>query len=132
MKKVLFSIAVVSILGSNLHAQTAFHDAAQDAATIICNCVNKTYKSLDDMLFDETGEKGKKFEACMESNNEMMDKKYGHLQSEPGFSDVEMFELMLEKLAKIEKCELANMIMKLGRNLKDSESDESEEKSDDE
>ena len=61
MKKLFFSIAIVSILGSNLHAQTAFHDAAQDAATIICNCVNKTYKSLDDMLYDETGEKGKKF-----------------------------------------------------------------------
>jgi hypothetical protein len=132
MKKVFFLIAILSIFGSNLKAQVSFQDAAQEAATIICNCVNKTYKSMDDILNDESGEKGKQFEACMESNNQMMDKKYGHLETEPGYSSEMIFELMLEKLAKLEKCELANMMLQLGRSENETESDESESESDDE
>lgn len=119
------------MLGFSVNAQSVFDRAAQDAANIICDCVNKTYKDIDELMADETGEKGKQFEACMESNNKMMEKKYSNLESEPGFSDEMMFDLMLEKLATKEKCALASMLMEMGRQAVGGEEVE-EDDSDDE
>ena len=133
MKKIFLSLLAFSAFGTSIQAQTRFEKAAEDAAIVICNCVNKTYKSFDEIMEDEDGTKGKQLEECMEANNELMDKKFEGLELEPGFSDEMMFNLMLEKLAEKEKCAIANMMMQLGRQNKLEESEEeTDEKSDDE
>ncbi len=132
MKKVFLSIFVFTALSSGLSAQSVFDNAAEDAANVICNCVNKTYKSVEEIAADETGEKGILFQECMESNTEKMKKRYENLESEPGFSDEMMFDLMLEKLAGKEKCALANMLMEMGRNANNTEETVEEEEDDSE
>ncbi len=132
MKKVFLSIFVFTALSSGLSAQSVFDKAAEDAANVICNCVNKTYKSMEEIAADETGEKGIMFQECMESNTEKMKKRYENLELEPGFSDEMMFDLMLEKLAVKEKCALANMLMEMGRNANNTEETVEEEEDDSE
>jgi hypothetical protein len=132
MKKVFLSIFVFTALSSGLSAQSVFDKAAEDAANVICNCVNKTYKSMEEIAADETGEKGILFQECMESNTEKMKKRYENLESEPGFSDEMMFDLMLEKLAGKEKCALANMLMEMGRNANNTDETVEEEEDDSE
>ena len=127
MKKLVLSILAFSAIGISANAQSKFDKAAEDAAIVVCNCVNKTYKSFDEIMSDEDGVKSKQLEECMEANNELMNKKFEGLELEPGFSDEMMFKLMLEKLASKEKCELANMMMQLGRQVEDEESDENED-----
>ena len=115
MKKVLLMLFAFSAIAISVNAQSKFDKAAEDVANAICNCVNKTYVSMDEIIADETGEKGRAFQECMESNTEKMKKKYENLELEPGFSDEMMFDLMLEKLAANEKCALASMLMEMGR-----------------
>jgi hypothetical protein len=127
MKKVFLSILVFTAISSGVNAQSVFDKAAEDVANAICNCVNKTYKSVEEIAADETGEKGILFQECMESNTEKMKKKYENLELEPGFSDEMMFDLMLEKLAVKEKCALASMLMEMGRNAENTEETVEEE-----
>jgi hypothetical protein len=130
MKKLILSLLAFSAVGIGANAQSKFDKAAEDAASVICNCVNKTYKSIEDVADDEDGSKNQKFTECMESNTDRMKKKYEYLEAEPGFSDEMMFELMLEKLATKEKCELANALMQLGKSVEEEEEEDSEEKED--
>jgi hypothetical protein len=127
MKKIIISLVALPAFVTCLNAQSRFEKAAEDAAIVVCDCVNKTYKSFDEIMSDEDGVKSKQLEECMEANNELMNKKFEGLELEPGFSDEMMFKLMLEKLASKEKCELANMMMQLGRQVEDEESDENED-----
>lgn len=124
MKKVFLSVVVLTTISMSVKAQTVFDRAAEDVAKVICDCVNKTYKSMDDVAADVEGEKGALLQECMESNTEKMKKKYENLESEPGFSDELMFDLMLEKLAAKEKCALAAMIMEMGKNAKNADDTE--------
>jgi hypothetical protein len=128
MKKLVLSMLAFSVIGISANAQSKFDKAAEEAANVICNCVNKTYKSIEDVADDVDGSKNQKFTECMESNNERM-KKYDYIENEPGFSDEMMFKLMLEKLASKEKCELASALMQLGKSAEEEEED-SEEKED--
>jgi hypothetical protein len=129
MKKVFLSLFVFGAITTSVNAQTVFDKAAEDAANIICNCVNKTYKSFEDIADDEDGSKNMQFTECMESNTEKMKKKYENLETEPGFSDEMMFDLMLEKLATKEKCALASMLMEMGKQTEVTEETEEEEES---
>ena len=127
MKKVFLTLLAFSAITLGVNAQSKFDKAAEDVATAICNCVNKTYVSMEDIIADEAGEKGIKFQECMEENTEKMKKKYENLELEPGFSDEMMFDLMLEKLATKEKCALASMLMEMGKQAGDGEEVEVEE-----
>jgi hypothetical protein len=127
MKKVFLTLFAFSAIALSVNAQSKFDKAAEDVATAICNCVNKTYVSMEDIIADEAGEKGIKFQECMEENTEKMKKKYENLELEPGFSDEMMFDLMLEKLAAKEKCALASMLMEMGKQAGDGEEVEVEE-----
>ena len=134
MKKVFLTAFAFASITATLQAQSIFDKAAEDAANVICNCVNKTYKSMDDILADESGEKGISLQECMEANTEKMKSKYENLEEQPGFSDEMMFTLMLEKLASKEKCALASMLMEMGKNADNTEEtvEDEEEGSDDE
>jgi hypothetical protein len=128
MKKVLLTLFTFLAIALSVNAQSKFDKAAEDVANAICNCVNKTYKTIDEIAADETGEKEIAFQECMDSNTEKMKKKYENLELEPGFSDEMMFDLMLEKLAAKEKCALASMLMEMGRQTDSTiESEEIEE-----
>lgn len=127
MKKVFLTLFAFSAIALSVNAQSKFDKAAEDVATAICNCINKTYVSMEDIIADEAGEKGIKFQECMEENTEKMKKKYENLELEPGFSDEMMFDLMLEKLAAKEKCALASMLMEMGKQAGDGEEVEVEE-----
>ena len=56
MKKVILSVLACAAISATVQAQSVFDRAAEDAANVICNCVNKTYKSFDEIPADETGE----------------------------------------------------------------------------
>jgi hypothetical protein len=128
MKKVLLSLFAFLAIALSVNAQSKFDKAAEDVANAICNCVNKTYKTIDEIAADETGEKEIAFQECMDSNTEKMKKKYENLELEPGFSDEMLFDLTLEKLAANEKCALASMLMEMGRQVDSTnESEEIEE-----
>jgi hypothetical protein len=132
MKKVILSVLACAAISATVQAQSVFDRAAEDAANVICNCVNKTYKSFDEITADETGEKGIALQECMESNTEKIKNKYENLESEPGFSDEMMFNLMLEKLASKEKCALASMLMEMGKNAENTDETVDEEEDDSE
>ena len=127
MKKVFLTLLAFSAITFGVNAQSKFDTAAEDVATAICNCVNKTYVSMEDIIADEDGAKGLMFQECMDENTEKMKKKYENLELEPGFSDEMMFDLMLKKLASKEKCALASMLMEMGKQTEDIEEVEVED-----
>ena len=126
MKKIFLSAIVFVLFSFELNAQTPsetlLDNFAQESATIVCNCINNTFSSFEEMA-DETGEKWAEFETCMTASEEDMNLKYGALENDPNFSDAVFNQLMLEKLGQMPGCELAYAVMQLGM----SESTETEE-----
>lgn len=124
MNKILLPIAFC-FLSFEMNAQTLYDEAAQELANIMCNCINNTYSSIDDVMADETGEKWLECETCIEASGSAVESKYASLQSDENYSEQKFFEYMVEKLGKTEGCELAHTLMQMS--LSESTTEESGE-----
>jgi hypothetical protein len=131
MKKIFLPAFVILLFGFELNAQTTSQsltqEFAQESATIICNCINNTFSSFEEMA-DETGEKWAEVETCMGASEEALDLKYSDLENDPNFSDEIFNQLMLETLGQMEGCDLAYTVMQLGMSESTNTEDSGEHK----